>query len=97
MPSIVVMGSYTEQGIKSIKDFPDRLQAVKDAMSAAGGRMISFYLTMGEYDFVATIEVPDVETGARIALATAAQGNIRTESMYAFTEEEASGIVAGLP
>lgn len=97
MPSIVVMGTYTEQGVKAIKDLPERLAASREAIQGAGGRLIFFYLTMGEYDFVAVTEVPDAETGARIALGLAQQGNIRTKSMYAFTEEESAALVAGLP
>lgn len=96
MPSLVIMGSYTDQGIQNMKDLPERLEATKAAMTAAGARLISFYLTMGEYDFVATAEVPDMETGARITLQTGAQGNIRSKTMYAFTEEEAAAITSGL-
>jgi uncharacterized protein with GYD domain len=96
MPSVVILGSYTEQGIQHMKDLPQRLEAAKQAMQAAGGKMISFYLTMGEYDFISVMEVPDMETGARVALQIAAQGNIRTKSMYGFTEAEAASVVSGL-
>ena len=97
MPSLVTLGTYTDKGLETIKDLPQRLQASKDAMQAAGGRLIFFYLTMGEIDFVAVAEVPDMETGARVVLSIERQGNIRTKSMYAFTEEEAAAVVAGLP
>jgi len=96
MPSMVILGSYTEQGIQKMKDLPDRLAATKEAVSGAGGRLISFYLTMGQYDFVATVEVPDAETAARLSLQTAAQGNIRSETLYAFTEDETAAIVGSL-
>ena len=96
MPSMVILGSYTEQGIQNMKGLPDRLAATKEAVSGAGGRLISFYLTMGQYDFVATVEVPDAETGAQLSLQTAAQGNIRTETLYAFTEDETAAIIGGL-
>jgi len=96
MPSLIILGSYTDQGIQNMKDLPERLEATKEAMSAAGARLISFYLTMGEYDFVATTEVPDMETGARITLQVGSQGNIRSSTMYAFTEEETASVVGGL-
>ena len=96
MPSVVTLGSYTEQGIQNMKDLPQRLEATREAIATAGGRLISFYLTMGEYDFVAVVEVPDMEIGARITLQMGAQGNIRTKSMYAFTEEEMASVVSGL-
>ncbi len=96
MPSYVMLGNYTEQGIKNMKDSPARLQAAKDAIQAAGGRMICWYLTLGQYDFVSVTEFPDAETGARVLLALGAQGNIRTTTMQAFTVEETAAIVQGL-
>jgi uncharacterized protein with GYD domain len=96
MPSMVILGSYTDQGIQNLKDLPERLEATKAVISEAGGRLISFYLTMGAHDFVATVEVPDIQTGARLSLQTASQGNIRSETMYAFTEEETAAITSGL-
>ncbi len=97
MASYVILGKYTEQGIQDVKQMPDRLQAAKDAIKAAGGRMIFWYLTLGQYDFVSVTEFPDAETGARVLLALGAQGNIRTTTMQAFTEEESAAIAQGLP
>ncbi len=97
MASYVILGSYTEQGIKDVKNTPQRLEAAKQAMQAAGGRMIFWYLTLGEYDFVAVAEMPDAEAGAGVLLALGAQGNVRTTTMQAFTEDEAAAIVASMP
>ena len=97
MASFVILGNQTDQGIASIKEVPDRLAAVRQQLEAAGGRMIVYYTTLGAYDFVAVVELPDAEAGARMLLATAAQGNVRTTTMQAFTEEETASIVASLP
>lgn len=97
MPSYAILGNYTEQGIKNMKDLPDRVQASKDAIQAAGGRMIFFYLTLGEYDFISVVEVPDAETAATTLLSIAADGNVRTATLQAFTEDEAAAIVGALP
>ena len=96
MPSYVVLGKYTEQGINNFQDLPSRLAAVKEQMQAVGGRMVAYYLTMGSYDFVSVAEFPDNETGARFAIAVNQQGNVRTETLLAFTEEEAGRIAASL-
>ena len=96
MASFVILGNYTEQGVANIKDLPERLAAVQQAAQDAGGRMIFYYLTMGAYDFVAVVELPDAETAAGLALQTSLQGNVRTQTMRAFTEEEAASIVGGL-
>jgi uncharacterized protein with GYD domain len=55
------------------------------------------YLVMGQYDMVVIGEVPDDETVAKLSLATGAQGNIRTETFRAFTEDEYRKIIAALP
>ncbi len=96
MASFVILGNYTEQGIKDMKSMPTRLQAAKDAISSAGGRMIFFYLTLGEYDFVTVIEVEDADTVARVLLGIAAQGSVRSKTLHAFTEEEAAAITGAL-
>jgi uncharacterized protein with GYD domain len=96
MPSFVILGNYTEQGIKDMKAAPDRVAAAKEMISGAGGRMIFFYLTLGQYDFVSVVEVPDAEAVAKIALTIGAGGNIRSSTMHAFTEDEMASIAGAL-
>ena len=97
MASFVVLGNYTEQGIKDMKNAQSRVEAAKQAISDAGGRMIVYYMTLGEYDFVSVVELPDAESGARVLLALGAQGNVRTKTMRAFTEDETWAITGSLP
>jgi uncharacterized protein with GYD domain len=88
MPTYISMLRYTQQGISAIKNAPARIDAAKDAYRKAGGELKSIYLTLGQYDLVAIAEMPNDEAVARMALALGAQGNIRTETMRAFTETE---------
>ncbi len=97
MPTYVSLIRYTHQGIAGVKDSPKRLDAFKDAVKKAGGTLKSFYLTMGRYDIVAAYELPDDETAAKVALAVGSLGNIRTETLRAFGEDEFRKIIAGLP
>ena len=97
MPSFVILGRYTEQGIQDMPNMPNRLQAAKDAIQDAGGRMIFWYLTLGEYDFISVAELPDAETATKVLLGIGAQGGVRTTTMRAFTEDEAAAIVGSLP
>jgi uncharacterized protein with GYD domain len=97
MPRYIVLGKYTSQGIGNIKQGPQRTQAARAAIQAAGGKMLEFNLTLGQYDFVTNIEAPDDETFARVLLTIASSGNITTETLRAFTEEEYGRIVAGMP
>ena len=88
MPSYLSLGNWTEQGIRSVNESPQRLAAVKKAAEDAGGRLIFFYITMGQYDFAALLEMPDDESAARMLLKAGKQGNIRTTTLRAFTEDE---------
>ena len=97
MPSYLSLMKWTEQGIADVKSGPERLDAAKQTIEAAGGRLIFFYMTMGEYDMATLVELPNDEAAATMLLATGAQGNIRTTTMKAFTEDEYRGIVALLP
>ena len=97
MPTYVALHRYTQKGIENIKDGPARLDAAKQAIAAAGGKLLGFYLTMGQYDLVTIAEFPDDETVARAGLAGASQGYVRGETLRAFTEEEYRKIVGSLP
>lgn len=96
MGTYISMIRYTDQGIRTIKDSPKRLDAAKKVFQAAGGELKQFYLAMGTYDIVFLSEAPDDETVARIMLALGSLGNIRTETMRVFTEDEFRAIVGSL-
>ena len=97
MATYISFLNFTEQGVKTIKDLPARITAGRQAFEANGGKLIQYYLTMGEQDAVVVYEAPDDETVASIALATAGLGNLRTTSMRAFTEVEIPGVLSKMP
>ncbi len=97
MATYVVLLRFTQQGMTTIKDSPKRLDAVKAAAKAAGGEIKAYYLTMGRFDAVVVAEAPDDATFAKLILAVAAQGNVQTETLRAFTEDEYRALIAGLP
>ena len=97
MATYITMLNFTQQGVETIKDAPDRIAAARQAFEAMGAEMKQFFLTMGRYDAVVIIEAPDDETVAKLALAIGSQGNVQTETLRAFSQDEFLGIVAGLP
>ena len=97
MPMYVTLIRYTEQGIKTFKDLPSRLEETRKAGEAVGAKLVAFYLTMGQYDAVVVSEAPDDETVATLALAADGRGNVRTETLRAFTEDEAKKLAAAVP
>jgi uncharacterized protein with GYD domain len=97
MPTYITLVNWTQKGIENVKDSPGRLESWKDVVKQSGCELKSFFMTMGDYDLVTVVEAPDDETYARLTLAVAALGNIRTKTLRAFTEEEYRRIVGGLP
>ncbi len=97
MPTYISLLRYTQQGVQNIKESPARLEAAKKVFQAMGAELKQWYLVMGQYDAVVVSEGPDDETAAKLALIIGAQGNIRTETLRAFTEEEYRKLIASLP
>ena len=97
MPIFVSLLKYTRQGVVNIKDSPNRLDAARRAAREYGGDVRAFYLTMGQYDAVVVAEMPDDASMAKFLLASASLGNVSTETLRAFTEEEYRRIIADLP
>ena len=96
MPTYISLIRYTNHGVKTFKELSQRIEETKTAGEPVGAKLVAYYLTMGQYDAVAISEAPDDHTIARLALAAGARGNVRTETMRAFTEDEAKKIAAEL-
>ena len=94
MATYITLLNFTEQGVKTIKDLPDRISAGRKALEAKGGKIVQYYLTLGAQDAVVVFELPDDETTAGAMLAQAGIGNLRTTTMRAFTEAEIPGIIS---
>jgi len=96
MPTYISLLRYTQQGIADAKGGPARLDAAKEGFRRAGGELKAFYLTMGQYDAVAIADLPDDTVAARVVLGISAQGNLRSETLKAFSEAEYRKIIASL-
>ena len=97
MPTYILLTRFTQQGLETIKDSPGRLETVKKTLQALRAKLKDFYLVTGQYDSIVVIEAPDEETAAKASLAIGSRGNVRTETLRAFTEDEYKKIVGGLP
>jgi uncharacterized protein with GYD domain len=93
MPTYVTLFKWTEQGIKDIKNAPNRFDAAKKLVEAGGGKTLGIYVTMGDWDLVAITEGPSDEIAAAAALSITSKGNSRTTTMRAFTESEFAKIL----
>jgi len=96
MATYISLIKFTPQGITTIKDGPSRLDAGKETLRKFGSELRAFYLTMGRYDIVTVSDAPDDSAAAKVSLTIGSAGNVRTETLRAFTEDEYREIVAAL-
>ena len=96
MATYIVLSSFTDQGIRSVKDTTKRADAVRETARKMGIETKSLYWTVGKYDVVATFEAPNDEAITALALTLSSQGNVRTQTLRAFSKDEVSGILAKL-
>jgi uncharacterized protein with GYD domain len=87
----------TDQGIKDVKNAPQRIDAATKAIEAMGGKLTGFYFTLGEYDYIAVVEGLSDEAGASFLLKLGSAGNTRTTTLRAFTKKEFVDMVQKLP
>ena len=97
MHTYIIYVRYTQQGAQHIKQSPTRLESARKLFAAAGANLKAWYLTFGQYDALMIAEAPDAETISRLTLHLCSLGNVRTETVRAFTEEEYNQVIAELP
>jgi uncharacterized protein with GYD domain len=85
--------NWTSQGIGGLPAWRDRVEESERVIGERGGRLIDIYVTLGRFDLVEVFEAPDDETAYGILLDLARHGNVRTETLRAFTRDEAEKIV----
>ena len=96
MAKYILLVNWTDQGIKTVKDSPKRLDAGKALAKKFGCEVAKFYMTIGAYDQLAVVEAPDDETLAKYVLTLAKGGNIRTTTLKAFSEASYRAIIGSL-
>jgi len=96
MAKYILLVNWTDQGVRNVKDSPKRLDAARKLAETSGARMGEFYMTMGGYDMVAHVEAPDDATVARFVLNLGNAGNVRTQTLKAFSEDEYRKILGSL-
>ena len=96
MPTYVILGKYTLQGLRKIKGTTKRADAFRNLAKKMGVRVKEIYWTMGQYDVVTIIDAPDDATATRVLLAAGSMGNVQTETLRAYTQNEVARILKGI-
>jgi uncharacterized protein with GYD domain len=97
MPTFICSLSWTDQGVRTIKDAPKRAQAGRELAKKMGVEIKQIYLTAGDADLLLLLEATNGDNVAKFALALGAQGNVRTRTARAWTEPEFQKLIAELP
>jgi uncharacterized protein with GYD domain len=79
-----------------VKDTVKRAKSFEDAIEKAGGKSLGLYYTTGRYDMVAMVDAPNDEAIASVLYSTGSLGNVRTETLKAFSMDEAANIIEKL-
>jgi uncharacterized protein with GYD domain len=96
MATCLSLINWTDQGIRTVKDSPKRLESTRKALNKMGGELKAFYMLQGHYDGVLIFDLPNDEALTKFLLTTGAAGNVRTTTLRAFTEEESMKHIAAL-
>ncbi|HKJ95346.1 MAG TPA: GYD domain-containing protein [Gammaproteobacteria bacterium] len=96
MARYIVLLSWTDQGIRNIRESSKRLDDARRLAGDMGVELGDFYMTIGPYDMVSVVDAPDDASAARFALRLGAGGNVRTTTLKAFPEKEYREIVGSL-
>ena len=96
MATYIALSTFTDQGIRNVKDTAKRAEAIAAAAKKFGATMSQVYWTLGQFDVVAIIDAPNDESATAFSLAIGAAGNVRTQTMRAFSKDEIGAIVGKL-
>ena len=97
MPTYIVLGNYTDQGIRNVKNIGELRQKAEQWTASKQGRVVANYTTLGPYDFVFVVDLPSDEVLLEGAFTFGSQGEIRTLTMRAFEPQEAESIAGRIP
>ena len=93
MATYIVLGQFTDQGLKNVVDTTKRAEAIKEMGRKAGVGIKEQYWTIGHYDIATIIEAPDDATLTALLLSVGKLGNVRTQTLRAFSASEMQGIL----
>ncbi len=94
MPTYVVLYRFTDQGRKDVKGTVKRAQEVRKQNEARGFKVIGTYWTQGRYDLVAIVDAPSEEAMVAGLFNIASTGNVSSETLRAFTDDEMGRILS---
>jgi uncharacterized protein with GYD domain len=97
MPMFIMSINWTEQGVRTIRNWPQRMTDAQDYAKKVGVEIKDVYLTAGDHDLVVILDAKNDDNIAKFALGIGANGNVRTKTARAWKESELRKLVSELP
>jgi len=95
MPLYISLMRFTQRGLATLADSPDRVATSRRRVEALSGRSLGFWLTMGPHDCVQIFEMPDDVAMMQYLLRARADGFVEPLVMRAFDDAEYASVIAG--
>ncbi len=96
MATYISLVNFTDQGIRSVKDTTKRAEAVREMAKGFGVEARDFFWTLGSVDMVVVFDAKDDASMTALGLKIGSAGNVRTQTLRAFSKAEMDGILAKL-
>lgn len=93
MAMFITLVNFTDQGVRNIKDSPKRAKAFEELAKKLGATVKALYWTQGQYDLVVAVDAPDELTMSALILSVGILGNVRGETLRAFSAAEMAAII----
>lgn len=94
MPAFIILGSFTDQGVRSVKDTTKRAEKFREMAKQHGASVKEIYWTLGQYDVVSIVEAPDVTSVTALGLSMGMAGNVRTQTLPAFSVDDMAKVLS---
>jgi uncharacterized protein with GYD domain len=94
METYVMLLNFTDQGIRNVKDTTKRVDAIRELAKSVGVTVRDIYWTLGQYDIIAILDAPDEVAAIALGLSIGKAGNVRTQTLRAFSQVEMGPILS---
>ncbi len=93
MATYIMLAHFTDQGIRNIKDTTKRADAFKELAKSLGVTVKDLYWTLGQFDIAAIMDAPDDAVVTALGLSLGKSGNVRTQTLRAFSGSDRTAIL----
>jgi uncharacterized protein with GYD domain len=94
MPTFVILTNFTDQGIRAVKDTTKRAEKFRELAKQNGATVKELYWTLGKYDVVSIVDAPDLASITALGLTLGMAGNVRTQTLPAFSADDMAKVLA---